>query len=149
MHSLTILEEKLQKLCWREETQQENPTSVLSNTTQSEQVFQASMKKVTQIMRNVIKLVLYWWTNWPISAILHSFWFTRFYSCRESTDEILFWELQTLSSFLFISMGTNNQTAKTHTEQNLTPNIYLSNLAWRTYLATSFTSKTFTCKSEL
>lgn len=147
MHSLTILEEKLQKLCWREETQQENPTSVLSNTTQSEQVFQASMKKVTQIMQNVIKLVLYWWTNWPISAILPAS-ASHTFTVAENL-QMRFWELQTLSSFLFISMGTNNQTAKTHREQNLTPNIYLSNLAWRTYLATSFTSKTFTCKREL
>lgn len=46
---LTIPEEKHQKLCRREETQQAN-LFALSNTMQSKQVFWASIRKVTQII---------------------------------------------------------------------------------------------------
>lgn len=82
---------------------------VTKYTVLSKLVFWATVEKVIQ---QFDKLLNCFHTNEPTDQFHSSPTASDSHNCRGPTNKILFWELQTCSSFLCISMGTNNQTAK-------------------------------------
>lgn len=77
-------------------------------------VFKMSILGINEKGHSIIwELTVFILMNWLTSLSSSTASDSHVHNCREPTNKILFWELQTHSSFIYISMGANNQTAKT------------------------------------